>query len=126
MKRVWIGAVFLLVLLLLGLGATWAMEAIHRPIGEDLDRAAACAAGQDWENADHFYRQATERWEKWEHFRGCLADHTPIEEVAAGFRAAEVYRAAREDTDFAARCRELAKKVAAVGEAHGLGWWNVL
>lgn len=126
MKRVWIGAAFLLVLLVLGLGATWAMEAIHRPIGEDLDRAAVCAVRQDWEKADHFYRQATERWKKWEHFRGCLADHTPIEEVAAGFRAAEVYRAAREDTDFAARCRELAKKVAAVGEAHGLGWWNVL
>lgn len=126
MKRVWIGVGFLLALLALSLGATWAMEEIHEPIEDDLNRAAACAVEQDWHNADRLYRQAREGWEKWEHFRGCLADHTPIEEIAAGFQAAEVYRAAREDTDFAARCRELAKKVAAVGEAHGMSWWNVL
>lgn len=125
MKRCWIGVGFLVILLAASLTVTWAMNALHKPIEEDLNRAAELAAAGDWEEgARHFYR-AKESWDKWEHFRFSFADHTPVEEISAAFRSLEVYCAAREEPDFPARCRELARKVAAVGEAHGITWWNI-
>lgn len=126
MKRSWIGFALLVLLLMAGLAVTWAMDAIHDPIAEDLAQAAECALLGDWANAERFSRQAEESWEKWEHFRACFADHTPVEEVSAGFAEVHAYRAAEEHADFAAACGSLAEKVEAVGDAHGLFWWNVL
>lgn len=126
MKRSWIGLLLLLVLLAGGLLTTWAMDRIHAPIEADLKQAAECAVLGDWVNADHFFRQAHDRWEKWEHFRACFADHTPAEEIDAEFAMLEVYCFTQEDAAFAAGCCKLARKAAAVGEAHGLVWWNVL
>lgn len=126
MKRTWIGVGILIVLLVLSLGVTWAMDRIHGPIESDLNRAAEFALLGNWEMSTRFFHRAQAGWEKWEHFRGCFADHTPVEEISAGFRSLEIYCLAREESDFAARARELARKTAAVGEAHGLSWWNVL
>ena len=36
-----------------------------------------------------------------------------------------VYAAAREETDFAAGCAALSRKVEAMGQAHGASWWNL-
>lgn len=126
MKRCWVGAIFLLVLLLVSLGVSWAMDRIHEPIGEDLNRAAELALLGNWEGSRQLFLQARGRWDEYEHVRACFADHTPVEEVDAGFRALEVYCLARETADFAAHARELARKTAAMGDAHGLSWWNVL
>lgn len=125
MKRCWIGAIFLLVLLAASLATTWGMERIHSPIEQDLYQAAECAMLEDWENSTLFFRRARDAWEKWDHLRAGLADHTPVEEISAGFQGLEVYWAAQEKVDFAAHCRQAARKTAAVGEAHGLGWWNI-
>lgn len=125
MKRCWIGVGFLLVLLVISLTVTWVMDKIHAPIEQDLNRAAECAMQDDWEQGSRLFERARETWDRWEHVRFSFADHTPVEEISAGFRSLEVYCAAREDADFAAHCRELARKVAAVGEAHGLSWWNL-
>lgn len=126
MKRCWIGAGFLLVLLLFSLGVSWAMEEIHQPIEEDLNRAAELALLGDWKRSQRLFLRARDQWEDYAHVRACFADHTPTEEVDAGFRALEVYALAREKADFAAQARALARKTAAMGEAHGLSWWNVL
>ena len=126
MKRSWIGLALLLVLLAAALLATWAMTRIHEPIETDLKQAAAYAVQGDWVNADLFFCRAKETWEKWDHFRACFADHTPMEEVDAEFAMLEMYCLTRENAAFAAGCRELAKKAADIGEAHGLVWWNVL
>ena len=55
----------------------------------------------------------------------CFADHTPMEEIDALFAQVEVYAAAREETDFAAGCAALSRKVEAMGLAHGASWWNL-
>lgn len=124
MKRSWIGLIVLLVLLACSLLVTWAMDTIHDPIAEDLEQAAECALLGDWGNANRFCRRAAEAWEEWNHFRSCFADHTPVEEIQAELSAIEVYRAAQENVAFAAACAETAEKIEAVGDAHGLLWWN--
>lgn len=125
MKRSWIGAAVLLVLLAVSLCVTWAMDAIHDPIEESLDQAARYALRGDWERSTRSFRKARDSWEKWDRFRSCFADHTPVEQISADFRELEVYCAARVPVEFAAHCRGLARKTAAVGEAHTLVWWNL-
>ena len=126
MKRSWFGFGILLVLLIAALLTTWAMDEIHEPIAGDLEQAAEFALLDDWENAELFYSRAAEKWEKWEHLRACFADHTPVEEISAELAELEIYGIARENAAFAAACAETAEKGEAVGEAHGLVWWNIL
>ena len=126
MKRIWFGAGLLIVLLAVSLGVAWGMDEIHKPIAADLNQAAECAQLGDWHNAEVFSRRAESAWKQWEHFRACFADHTPTEEVGAEMAAMDTARQERETADFAASCARAAKMVKAVGDAHGLCWWNLL
>ena len=124
MKRSWLGFLLLLVLLAAGLFSTWKMTSIHEPIEVYLSQAAYWASLEDWDTADLFFQKAKTNWNRNGHFRACFADHNPVEDIDAAFALLEVYCAAREDTAFAGSCRDLARRVAAVGEAHELVWWN--
>lgn len=126
MKRSWIGFSLLILLLLLSILVTAFMTRIHESIELDLQQSAECALQKDWGNAELFFRRARRNWDKWEHFRACFADHTPVEEIDANFAALEVYHLGREEAAFPAACRSLARQIAAVGEAHELVWWNLL
>ncbi len=125
MKRSWIGLSFLLVLLAIAIWSSVTMSRIHKPVEEALQQAADHALREDWDNADLFFQKARDLWDQDAHFRACFADHTPVEDAEAAFALAETYRATRENAAFAASCQELAKKTAAVGEAHELVWWNL-
>lgn len=126
MKRCWFGLGLLIVLLAASLGVSWGMDRIHKPIAADLNQAAECALLGDWYNAEEFSRRAEAQWQKWEHFRACFADHTPTEEIGAELAAMAESREERETAEFAAACARTAKMVQAVGDAHGLYWWNLL
>ena len=126
MKRSWIGLGLLLVLLAVSLLATWAMGQIHEPIAVLLQQAAERTMLGDWDSADRFFQSAREGWDSHAHLRASLADHSPVEEIDALFAQLSVYCAAREEVAFSAGCMELSEKVTAVGEAHGLVWWNIL
>lgn len=126
MKRSWIGLGLLFVLLAGALGTTVFMDRIHQPVASGLRQAAQEALLGQWDQADNLSRQALAQWEKWNHFRACFSDHSPMEEIDAGLEEMKVYLSAREEVAFAASCGELARKVDAMGEAHGLLWWNLL
>ena len=124
MKRSWIGFGMLLLLLLGSILSSWAMVRIHEPMEEKLQMSAQCAMDGDWHRAEAFFRKAQENWEKSEHFRTCFADHTPVEEIDGEFELLKVYCASREAVSFSGGCLQLARQVAAVGEAHELVLWN--
>ena len=126
MKRSWFGFALLVILLGICIVITVTMTRIHEPIQGDLLQAADFALAGDWERAEHFFREAEVRWTKWEHFRTGVADHTPAEEIDGDFELLKVYCAAREPVSFAGGCLQLARQVAAVGEAQELVWWNLL
>ncbi len=126
MKRSWFGLCLLLALLAGSLAVTWAMDRMHAPVAADLKQAAQAALAGDWDQADRLCLSAAEYWESRNRIRGCLADHGPQEAVDASLAAVEVYRTARERVAFAAACADAARQVEAMGEAHGLYWWNVL
>ena len=126
MKRSWFGFFLLAALLILALGASWGMERIHQPIAQDLIQAAQCAQDGRWEQAQALLGRAGARWAEWDGLRACLADHTPVEEIDAELSQLPVYAQARQAADFAAACLSTARKVAAMGQAHGLGGGNLL
>ena len=126
MKRSWIGFVLLLGMLLGGILVTRKMVSIHDPIEIQLQQAAQYALDSQWESAERLFREAEENWAREEHFRSCFADHNPVEEIDSNFEMLAVFCSTREKIAFAGGCRELARKVAAVGEAHELVWWNLL
>lgn len=125
MKRSWIGAALLAVLLAGGLAVTHFMEKIHEPIFRDLVTAGEYAMTGDWDGARRLSRQAAESWEETESFRACFADHGPMEEVDACFAQVEIYLRMKEETAFAAACAETARKARAMGKAHSLVWENL-
>lgn len=125
MKRSWIGAGLLMLLLSAGLLVTYFMQQIHEPIARDLNAAGECAMTGDWDRAEQLYRQASDFWEQTGTFRACFADHEPMEEVDACFAQGAVYLRMKEETAFAAACGETAKKAQAMGDAHSLVWENL-
>ena len=125
MKRSWIGF-FLLAALLLGcLLVTKIMVDIHKPIESKLLQSAQLSMDGNWNQAQDLFRQAEADWNRKAHFRGCFADHNPVEEIDAAFAMLQVTCASRDTITFAGTCRSLARQVAAVGEAHELVWWNL-
>ena len=125
MKRSWIGLGLLIVLMILGLVTGSLMERIHRPVADALQQAAGLAQAGLWEQAGAEARAAEQEGAKWSSLRNCMADHTPVEDAEGLFAQLDVY-CEEEDSHFVAVCRELARKVEAIGQAHGLNAWNIL
>ena len=125
MKRSWIGFILLVILLFGCLLVTKRMVAIHDPIESKLLQSAQTAMDGNWHQAEALFQHAEADWKEKARFRGCFADHSPVEEVDAAFAMLQVTCAARDPVAFAGGCRSLARQVAAVGEAHELVWWNL-
>lgn len=126
MKRCWFGLGLLVVLLGVSLAVSWGMDAVHRPIAGELRRAAICAQAEEPEQAQAEFRKAQTDWERWAHFRGCFADHTPTEAVDQELAAARWAGTLAQWPEFAAACARAAKMVEAIGTAHACNWWNLL
>ena len=126
MKRGWIGVALLLLLLATGLLVTWHMGRTHREISRELELAADFALAGNWEEAREEAEDAFEDWQEDWHFSAAFADHEPMEEIDALFAQLEAYAATRDGVAFAAVCRQLSQQVEAMGDAHGLNWWNLL
>ncbi len=122
MKRSRLGGGLLLLLLIGSLLVTHFMIRVHEPIAKDLAAAEEFALAGNWDKALSLSQQAAAGWEETETFRGCFADHNPMEEVDACFALMRVYGRRKEKTAFAAVCAETAKKVRAMADAHTLMW----
>ena len=126
MKRCWIGLGLLLVLLAGGLLVTWYMGSCHREIGAELEQAARYAQLGNWAEAADAAGDAYEDWQEEWRFSAAFADHEPMEEIDAMFAQLGTYLAARDAVSFSAVCRQLSSQLEAMGDAHGLTWWNLL
>ena len=126
MKRGWIGAGLLAGLLILGLLVTWFMGRTHTGISEELELSARFAIAGNWEEAEELAEEAYEDWQDSWHFSAAFADHEPMEEIDALFAQLLPYLLNQDAVSFSAVCRELARQVEAIGDAHNLNWWNLL
>ena len=126
MKRIRFGAALLGVLLVVSLLAARWMDDCHSPVAEDLSRAAEAAMAEDWETAQTLSRRAAGSWERHRKLTAVFADHGPMEDIDSLFAQLKIFAEAQETVHFAATCAQLSRQVDAMGEAHGLMWWNIL
>ena len=126
MKKLNCFLALLLVLLLGGLLSARYMGQHHREISRQLDSSAWLALSGEFANARVEADAARVQWEKGRPLRAVLGDHTPMEEIDDLFAELHIYGAAGETVEFARICNALSSRVAAMGMAHQLSWWNVL
>lgn len=126
MKRLWLGVAILLTLLFLGALTTWFMDAFHEALSEDLTMAASAAAREDWETALAYTRKAEEVWQRGKRAVASVADHEPLEQVDNVFAQLRICAQMGQTENFALTCVHLAELARALGESHGLYWWNLL
>jgi len=126
MKRSWMGAGLLLLLLAGGLMATRTMGRIHDPIARDLTAAGENALGGNWEEALVLFQRASDSWQRSEVLRDCLSDHTPMEQIDSDFTVLKIYGRIRDGTAFATLCSATAERVTALGQAQKLLLHNFL
>jgi len=126
MKRGWIGAALLLVLLAGGIWSVMLLTRQHSPMERQMEQAAAYALAMDWEKAEALTGSVRAAWENAWHSTAAFADHDPMEAIDGLFAQLEVYAEVEEAPSYAAVCAELSRQLAAMGEAHVPNWWNLL
>lgn len=126
MKRFWIGVTLLVVLMAVGIFATWGINHCHDPIAQEIRRAGEAAWQENWEQAETLAAHAQKGWKKYWNLSASLSDHEPMERIDGLFAQLEVYGQARERVNYAAVCAQLGEELEAIGDAHSFVWWNLL
>ncbi len=126
MRRFWLGVGLLLVFLFVGLWVAEATEQASEAIAQTLTLAADTALAGDLETGKQLAQQAFRDWDAQWHSMASVADHCPMDEIDGLFGQLSAYSRAETVLEFAACCARLSKLVTAIGEAHGLTWWNLL
>ena len=126
MKRMWIGIVFLLVVLTIGSILTIAFGKLHEPLADTLQQAADAALEADWPKALKLSKNARMRWEKNRHFTAAVADHEPLEEIDQLFGQLQVWEREENKAKFAVTASRLAVLTRAMADSQAITWWNLL
>lgn len=126
MKRCWIGGALLLILLILGLLATWGLARCHTEVAREAELAAQAAMEEDWDRASILADQARQRWERCWGISAALSDHGVMENINGLFAQLEVYGRAGDRVAFAAVCAQLGQQARTIADAQSLQWWNIL
>ena len=125
-KRFYLGLVFLLLLLGLGISISFAMKAIHEPVETLLAEAADLALKGEEAQALPLAQKAYDRWQKYRSFTASFADHSPMDDTDTLFQEMLVYGATGEIPHFVATCLELAVMTEAMYDAHAFSLKNLL
>ena len=126
MKRGWIGAALLLVLLAVGSFSAWDMAARQQPLEEAMDQAAQHALAQNREEAQSLVQWARQQWHAHWRRNAAVSDHGPMEEIDSLFAQLDVLDPSEDPLAYALICAQLAEAFSALGEGHIPNWWNLL
>lgn len=126
MKRIWIGAALLVLMLVSGILVAEFMERSHSPNAEDLNQAAALAMDGSWNKAEALAAKARKNWAKTRALTAAFVDHEPMEEIEGLFAKIDVCAAERNRLDFSSTCAYLARLMEALGESHSLNLRNLM
>ena len=125
-KRFYLGLAILLLLLILGIGTSMAMKAIHEPVQTALVEAAAQAQSGDLSQALPTAQNAYDRWQKFHSITASFADHSPMDDTDTLFQEMLVYGQMEEIPHFIACCRQLMIMTEAMYDAHVFSLKNLL
>ena len=119
MKRVWIGAGLLAVLLAAGFLAGFALEGLDSG-AKKLEQVGQLALAGAWEAAEEALEEVEDDWEDRRWLLTALADHEVIEDMDAALAQLEACLDQRDAAACHALCSAQAKKMEAIGKANSL------
>ena len=125
-KHFYLGLTILIVLLVLGIGITAVMQAMHEPIKTALSQAADLAMAEKFEQALPLAEKAYARWQKYHSVTASFADHSPMDDTDTLFEEMLVYGQMEEIPHFTACCRQLMVLTEAMYVAHAFSLKNLL
>ena len=125
MKRMWIGAGLLALLLAAGLLVGEVMADRTAPGAEKLRQAAQYARAEEWEQAEELAGEVQTDWERIKWLAEILATHENLEQIEISFGQLDFY-ARTDGAAYSALCDTLASQLEALGKAHGCSLGNLL
>lgn len=125
-RRCTIGIILLVLFLLLGLLVAIGMSRVHLPIAKKLQQASILAAEGRLYQAQQLSSSARADWQRHWKLTASVSDHEPMEQIDGLFAQLDGFAAAEDTGAFAAVAGRLSQLVEAIGDAHGMTWWNLL
>ena len=126
MKRLWIAAAILLLLLAACLGSARYAARFTGALTSRLEQAQALAGEGDWEEASRLSREAFQLWQDHEFYLHVLMRHSDTDGILRAFRALEQYLALEETDQYTAANAELIAQLELLSEMEQPSWENIL
>lgn len=125
MKRIWFGAVLLVILLILGIISSTLMEHLQQEQVARLDRAAELVTEGDWAAARALASEAKQEWDRTQLLIAALCDHQIMDHVEGLFAQMEIFSTTRSAPSFGSTCVYLARQLEALGSSHSFTLENI-
>ncbi|MCI9157651.1 MAG: DUF4363 family protein [Lawsonibacter sp.] len=126
MKRLWIAAGLLVLLLGASLVNGWYAQKITGEIREGLLQAQSLAEQEDWTRAEALTRQAYEDWQSSRSYFHITMRHSDTDQVLRGFRQVLEYLQLREPDQYNAANADLMTQLELLAEMEQAAVANVL
>lgn len=126
MKRLYIAAGLLLLLLAASLTNAWYAQNITEDMGEQLRQAQTMAEREDWSGAEALTRQTYEEWQERHFYFHTLMRHSDTDQVLRAFRQVLEYLRLREPDQYNAANADLIAQLELLAEMEQATVVNVL
>lgn len=126
MKRLWIAAGLLILLLAASLTNAWYVQSVTGEMGERLRQAQTLAEGDDWTRAEAMTRQVYEDWQARHFYFHTLMRHSDTDQVLRAFRQVLEYLRLQEPDQYNAANADLVAQLELLAEMEQATVVNVL
>ena len=126
MRRLWIAAGLVGLLLAASLANAWYAQKITDDMGRRLERAQELAQGEDWGEAERIPRQVFQDWEERHFYFHTLMRHSDTDEILRAFREVLEYLEVREIDQYRAANADLVAQLELLAEMEQATLVNVL
>ena len=126
MNHLRFGAGLLAVLLAVSLWLGDSLAVLHDGPAQDLEKAIAAAAEENWPLANALCNRADKEWTQKRNLAAALYRHDPIDLIDAGFASLKSYAACEDISAFSGTCAQLARQLRSLPDNHSFRWWNLL
>lgn len=126
MRRLWIAAGLVGLLLAASLANAWYAQKITDDMGRRLERAQELAQGEDWGEAERITRQVFQDWEERHFYFHTLMRHSDTDEILRAFREVLEYLEVQEIDQYRAANADLVAQLELLAEMEQATLVNVL
>lgn len=126
MRRLWIAAGLLFLLLGASLTNAWYAQRLTGSMREDLQQAQLHAEQENWNKAEALTRQVYEDWQNHHFYFHTLMRHSDTDQVLRGFRTVLEYLQLREPDQYNAANADLMAQLELLAEMEQATVVNVL